>query len=131
MPSGATTRHTTRGMRAGRNGVAVLTRHAPVAVRTLHPAGYDRPVARELRDFAADQGRYIEVDLADRPLTVAECLRPQGRVAGAPAEAGDGCGRRPTAGAAYDRKMRFAAGLSRHLDRSRRVAAPLRDASSS
>ena len=40
------------GVRAGRNGVAVLTRHAPVAVRTLHSDGYDRPVARELRAAA-------------------------------------------------------------------------------
>ncbi|MCI1261525.1 MAG: exodeoxyribonuclease III [Tetrasphaera jenkinsii] len=109
------------GMRAGRNGVAVLTRHAPVAVRTLQPGGYDRPVARELR-VAADQGRYIEVDLADRPLTVASVYVPKG---GLPAHLQKPGRMReaPDGGAAYDRKMRFAAGLSRHLDRSRRVAA--------
>jgi exodeoxyribonuclease-3 len=101
--------------------VAVLTRHAPVAVRTLQPGGYDRPVARELR-VAADQGRYIEVDLADRPLTVASVYVPKG---GLPAHLQKPGRMReaPDGGAAYDRKMRFAAGLSRHLDRSRRVAA--------
>ncbi|CCI52485.1 exodeoxyribonuclease III [Nostocoides jenkinsii] len=109
------------GVRAGRNGVAVLTRHAPVAVRTLHSDGYDRPVARELR-AAADQGRYLEIDLAEIPLTVASVYVPKG---GLPAHLQKPGRMReaPDGGAAYDRKMRFAAGLSRHLDRSRRAAA--------
>jgi len=109
------------GERAGRNGVAVLTREPAAAIRALDPADYAFPLARELRDFAAE-GRYIEVDLADRPLTVASVYVPKG---GLPAhlqrpgrmrEAPDG-------GAAYERKLRFAAGLSRHMGRSRRAAA--------
>ena len=73
------------GHLAGRNGVAVLTRTRPAAVRTwdgevlmrapgeehLHtepsPPG---TMARGLSPFASE-GRYVEVDLADRPLTVA------------------------------------------------------------
>lgn len=109
------------GARAGRNGVAVLTREPPAAVRTLLPDGYAVPVARELRPFA-DQGRYLEVDLADRPLTVASVYVPKG---GLPAQL-QKLGRMreaPDGGAAYANKMRFAAGLSRHLDRSRRAAA--------
>ncbi|GAA1800397.1 exodeoxyribonuclease III [Nostocoides veronense] len=109
------------GARAGRNGVSVLTREPPAAVRTLLPDGYAVPVARELRPFA-DQGRYLEVDLADRPLTVASVYVPKG---GLPAHLQKPGRMReaPDGGAAYANKMSFAAGLSRHLDRSRRAAA--------
>lgn len=109
------------GSRAGRNGVAVLTRVAPTAVRTLAQTGYGFPVARELRPFA-DQGRYLEVDLADAPLTVASVYVPKG---GLPAHLQKPGRMReaPDDGAAFEAKLRFAAGLSRHLDRSRRAAA--------
>ncbi len=109
------------GARAGRNGVAVLTREPAAAVRTLDPAGYDYPIARELRAFA-DQGRYVEVDLADAPLTVASVYVPKGGLPGhlqIPARMREA----PDGGAAYQRKLQFAAGLSRHLHRGRRTAA--------
>ncbi|MDO5710334.1 MAG: exodeoxyribonuclease III, partial [Micrococcales bacterium] len=85
------------GTLAGRNGVAVLTREPPVAVRTwgapvllrapgqehieLEPAPPGR-IGAELRPFVT-QGRYVEVDLADQPLTVASLYLPKG---GLPAE---------------------------------------------
>ena len=106
------------GDRAGRNGVAVLTREPPAAVRTWRTA---RPLARSLREFA-DEGRYLEVDLADRPLTVASLYLPKGglpahlQTAGRSREAPDG-------GARYARKMRFLDGLARQLTWSRRRAA--------
>lgn len=109
------------GSRAGRNGVAILTREQPAAVRTLDPTGYDFTLARELRAYA-DQGRYLEVDLADAPLTVASVYVPKGglpahlQIPGRMREAPDG-------GAAFERKLRFMAGMSRHLNRSRRSAA--------
>lgn len=125
------------GHLAGRNGVAVLTRMPPAAVRSwgdpvtvLDPSGAvcgvaegaaaAYPVARELRAFA-HQGRYVEVDLADAPVTVASLYLPKG---GLPAhlqrpgrmrEAPDG-------GAHYERKMRFLAGFSRQLTSARRAA---------
>lgn len=123
------------GTIAGRNGVAVLTRHAPDAVRTWTATALVRapgethtdttelehvPLARGLREFA-DQGRYIEVDLADAPITVASLYLPKG---GLPAhlqrpgrmrEAPDG-------GARYERKMRFLDAFARHVTRSRRDA---------
>lgn len=108
------------GTRAGRNGVAVLTRVPPLAVRTLAPGGHEAPVARELREFA-DEGRYVEVDLADAPVTVASLYVPKGglpahlQIPGRMREAPDG-------GAAYERKERFARGLVRQLGRSRRMA---------
>ena len=123
------------GVLAGRNGVALLTREAPAAVRTwsgeVHlfgpgpgvpevveaPAG---PLARELKAFARE-GRYVEVDLADRPVTVASLYLPKGGLPahlqrpGATREAPDG-------GAKYERKMRFLAGFARQLAANRRAA---------
>lgn len=135
------------GTIAGRNGVAVLTRQAPAAVRTwgapvhvrapggvvLHrdpddhdgtsgPEGAEAgmPLARGLARFA-HEGRYVEVDLADRPLTVASLYLPKG---GLPAhlqrpgrmrEAPDG-------GAKYRRKMGFLDSFARQLARTRRAA---------
>lgn len=101
----------------GRNGVGVLTRAAPAAVRTwvTHP-----PRARGLGAFAAE-GRYVEVDLADRPLTVANLYLPKG---GLPAELQRPGSLRevPDGGAKYARKMRFLEGFARELDRNRRAA---------
>lgn len=113
------------GARAGRNGVAVLTRQRPAAVRTwgtdvvlVDPTGAqeqlpDGPVklARELRAFDTE-GRYIEVDLADHPLTVASLYLPKG------GSYHDG----PEGTARFERKMRFMAGFARQLSRSRRAA---------
>lgn len=101
----------------GRNGVAILTRREPAAVRTwvTHP-----PKARGLSAFAAE-GRYIEVDLADRPVTVGNLYLPKG---GLPAELqGSGSMReQPDGGLKYARKQRFLAGFARELQRNRLVA---------
>lgn len=113
------------GLLAGRNGVAVLTRHAPARVRTLgepvttiEPGGAprateaERIVNRDLSAFAGE-GRYVEVDLADAPLRVASLYLPKG--AAWPYE--------PDSKEKYDRKMRFMRGFARHLKTSRREAA--------
>lgn len=118
------------GELAGRNGVAVLTREAPLRVRTLSgsalsiaPGGDPQPTDaqlianRELRRHAVE-GRYVEVDLADAPLRVASLYLPKGAVPehhARPSETPDQ--------AKYDRKMRFMAGLGRLLTASRREAA--------
>lgn len=62
------------GSIAGRNGVAILTKTPPTAVRTWLT---DPPKARGLNEFAT-HGRYIEVDLADRPVTVGCLYLPKG-----------------------------------------------------
>ena len=122
------------GHLAGRNGVAVLTRSRPAAVRTwdgeallrapgeehLHrepaPSG---TMARGLPPFAVE-GRYIEVDLADSPLTVACLYLPKG---GLPAHLQKSGGREaPDGGAKYERKMSFLAAFARQLERSRKAA---------
>ncbi|SOC58212.1 exodeoxyribonuclease-3 [Ornithinimicrobium cerasi] len=125
------------GQVPGRNGVAVLTRERPVAVRTwdadvlvrapdethLHtePAPDDVPLARGLARHASE-GRYVEVDLAEAPVTVASLYLPKGglpahlQVPGRMREAPDG-------GARHDRKMRFMAAFARQLARTRRAAA--------
>lgn len=132
----------------GRNGVAVLTRTAPSAVRTWSgtallgpdtgasagisagisagalvgtPATDRVPLARELRPFTTE-GRYIEVDLADAPVTVACLYLPKG---GLPAEQQRPGRMReaPDGGRRYHRKMGFLAGFERHLTRTRRAAA--------
>lgn len=125
------------GSIAGRNGVAVLTRLRPGAVRSWGGRVWRRepgvrhrdltdpdptadPLSRELRAFA-DEGRYLEVDLADQPLTVASLYLPKG---GLPARLQDGKGHEAAdGGAKYERKMRFLAGLARHLAKARRAAA--------
>lgn len=125
------------GQIAGRNGVAVLTRHRPAAVRTwdaevlvrapgeehLHtePAPDEVPLARELGAHV-HEGRYVEVDLADAPVTVASLYLPKG---GLPAHLQVPARMRqaPDGGAAYERKMRFLDGFARHLARTRRAAA--------
>ena len=81
------------GSLAGRNGVALLTRTAPAEVRSwgthlvMTPGQAPTPaqvltgntngLPTELLPFA-DEGRYIEVDLADTPLTVACLYLPKG-----------------------------------------------------
>lgn len=119
--------HTTldAGTLAGRNGVAILTRTPPAAIRTLsgtvwtsEPSGEftevecTRIVNRDLAPFA-DEGRYVEVDLADAPIRVASLYLPKG--AAWPYE--------ENSKEKYDRKMRFLKGLARHLQASRREAA--------
>lgn len=160
------------GSLPGRNGVAILTRAAPAAVRTwsgtalvgdpgsasadpADPApssstsatpasAVPAPVAptsgptsvpalteipapdrvalgRRLTPFAAE-GRYIEVDLADVPLTLACLYLPKG---GLPAELQrpERMREAPDGGAKYARKMGFMAGFSAYLTRTRRAAA--------
>ncbi len=101
----------------GRNGVAILTRTAPAAVRNwlTHP-----PKARGLNAFALE-GRYFEVDLADRPLTVANIYLPKG---GLPAELQrpGSMREKPDGGAKHARKQRFLAAFARELQRSRLAA---------
>lgn len=121
------------GTLPGRNGVAILTRQPPVAVRswgahavqatprtTPTPAQQttDLALARELRGFSAE-GRYLEVDLADAPLTIASVYVPKGDSPLAPRDpAGPAA-----AQARHDRKFAFLAGFARQLGRSRRAAA--------
>ncbi|TWG90851.1 exodeoxyribonuclease-3 [Nocardioides sp. J9] len=109
------------GELAGRNGVAVLTRQPPAAVRTWSVTDPDRPLPRALRTHATE-GRYVEVDLADVPLTVASLYLPKG---GLPAHLQDPRRMReaPDGGAKHARKMKFMAGFARHLAASRKAAA--------
>nr|WP_281497326.1 exodeoxyribonuclease III [Ornithinimicrobium sp. F0845] len=125
------------GQLAGRNGVAVLTRRPPAAVRTwdadvlvrapgedhLHtePAPDRVPLARGLSRHA-HEGRYVEVDLAEAPITVASLYLPKG---GLPAHLQKPGRMReaPDGGARYERKMRFMAAFARQLSRTRRAAA--------
>ncbi|GAA3660007.1 exodeoxyribonuclease III [Nocardioides ginsengisoli] len=109
------------GQLAGRNGVAVLTKVPPLAVRTWSVADPDRPLPRALRTHATE-GRYVEVDLADAPVTVASLYLPKG---GLPAHLQDPKRMReaPDGGAKYERKMAFLAGFARHLGAARRRAA--------
>ncbi|MGV8846755.1 exodeoxyribonuclease III [Tessaracoccus sp.] len=113
------------GTLPGRNGVAILTRRAPSAVRTLSgtalTAGPDgvfgevEAIHLPNRDLAhfSHEGRYLEVDLSDAPVRVASLYLPKG--AAWPHEE-DGKEK-------YDRKMRFLKGLARLLTSSRREAA--------
>ena len=113
------------GSLAGRNGVALLTRTAPAEVRSwgthlvMTPGqaptlaqvltGNTDGLPTELLPFA-DEGRYIEVDLADTPLTVACLYLPKGAT---PDPANE------KAIAKQDRKMAFLAGFRDHLVRRR------------
>lgn len=131
------------GSLPGRNGVAVLTLQAPAAVRTwgtpvllqapgdslgtradggpaLRPGADPGPLARGLREFVA-HGRYLEVDLADRPLTVASLYLPKG---GLPAHLQKPGRMRdaPDGGLRYHRKLRFLDAFARQLSRSRLAA---------
>ena len=101
----------------GRNGVAILTKVPAVGVRNwvTHP-----PKARGLAEFAS-HGRYVEVDLADQPVTVGCLYLPKG---GLPAERQRPGSMReePDDGAKYQRKQRFFAAFARELDRNRLAA---------
>lgn len=101
----------------GRNGVAILTRAAPTRVRTWAD---DRPTARGLGEFA-HEGRYVEVDLADAPLTVACLYLPKGGLPAHLQRTGNQRDR-PDGGAKFLRKMRFLDGFARELDRTRKSA---------
>src|SRR5690606_24964802 len=124
------------GTLPGRNGVAVLTRRPPAAVRTWRGAALlgapdealtpipaeDRvPLARGLSRFVAG-GRYLEVDLADAPATIACLYLPKG---GLPAhlQRPERMREAPDGGAKYARKMQFMDGFARYLTRTRRAAA--------
>lgn len=87
------------GTIAGRNGVGILTREEPLAVRR----GFGN------REFDGE-GRYLEVDLPG--LTVASLYLPKG---GTPFEDA-------ASEAKYRRKLRFLASFRHHLTRSRRQA---------
>lgn len=106
------------GTLPGRNGVAIATRVPPLAVRSwaTHP-----PVARGLPAFA-HEGRFIEVDLAQAPVTVGCLYLPKG---GLPAELQRPGSMReqPDGGAKYRRKMGFLDAFARELTRNRRAAA--------
>ena len=113
------------GLLAGRNGVALLTRTAPAEVRSwgthlvMAPGQAPTPaqaltgntdgLPTELLPFA-DEGRYIEVDLADTPLTVACLYLPKGAT---PDPANE------KTIAKQDRKMAFLTGFRDHLVRRR------------
>lgn len=109
------------GQIPGRNGVAVLTRVPPTRVSTWAVPDPVQPLQRKLRPHATE-GRYIEVDLADAPITVASLYLPKGGLPAhleKPGRAGD----RPDGGVRYERKMRFLAGFALHLGQARRAAA--------
>ena len=82
----------------GRNGVALLTRQAPLAVR--EGFGYARDA----------EGRYLEVDLPG--LRVGSLYLPKG---GIPRQGGDELAR-------FQRKLHFMRAFRQHLTRSRRDA---------
>ncbi|MFD0805993.1 exodeoxyribonuclease III [Nocardioides caeni] len=109
------------GSIAGRNGVAVLTRSPAAAVRSWSVPDPDRALPRTLRRHV-DEGRYVEVELADVPLTVASLYLPKG---GLPAHLQDPKRMReaPDGGARYQRKMEFMAGFARYLAAARKAAA--------
>ncbi|MGA4508831.1 exodeoxyribonuclease III [Propionibacteriaceae bacterium G1746] len=108
----------------GRNGVAVLTRTPVAAVRSWgdavvgatsttepQPLAVEQvPLARELGYFRG-HGRYLEVDLADAPVTVASVYVPKG---GRPSDDTE---------PAYEAKLAFMAGFAKQVTRARRAAA--------
>lgn len=88
------------GTLAGRNGVALMSKVEPEAVRV----GFNN------REFEAE-GRYIEADFPG--LTVASLYLPKGGT----------LFEDEASAAKYHRKMRFLASFARHLTRTRRAAA--------
>ncbi|HSP59428.1 MAG TPA: exodeoxyribonuclease III, partial [Ornithinimicrobium sp.] len=84
------------------------------------PAPDEVPLARGLGRHA-HEGRYVAVDLAEAPVTVANLYLPKG---GLPAHLQVPARMReaPDGGARYERKMRFMAAFARQLTRSRRAA---------
>lgn len=122
------------GVLAGRNGVCVLTRHPPAAIRAWgreilagqgpdirHAApDHGSTLSRELARHR-DEGRYLEVDLAEAPVTVASLYLPKGGLPARLQKVGRVRGV-PDGGAAYTRKQRFMTGFARYLDRTRLAA---------
>ena len=128
------------GRLAGRNGVALLTKHPVGAVRSwgsetlsitpdgVRPLDPDSTVelnfslAEELEPFA-EEGRYLEIDLAEAPITIASLYLPKG---GLPEELNTKPGRSgqidPDNPARYARKMAFLTGFATHLTRARENA---------
>ena len=115
------------GGRAGRNGVALLTREEPAAVRAWGPDlvtmapngdaqqsdGTTAGLPRALHPFA-EEGRYVEVDLSETPVTLACLYLPKGATPD------------PQDQASIDKQARkesFLAGFARHLTATRRRAA--------
>ncbi|WP_460744301.1 exodeoxyribonuclease III [Mariniluteicoccus endophyticus] len=88
------------GQIAGRNGVAIMSRAEPMAVR----AGFGN------REFDPE-GRYLEVDLPG--VTVASLYLPKGGTPFAD----------EVSEARFHRKLRFLAAFRRHLTKARRAAA--------
>lgn len=86
------------GTLAGRNGVALLTQAEPAAVR----------YGIRVEEFA-HEGRYIEADLAEAPVTVASLYLPKGAT-------------RDVDEAKYERKMRFMAGLATYISQAAAAA---------
>ena len=130
------------GQLAGRNGVALLTKYPVAAVRswgsetfTITPEDGLRQLdpeqtversytlAEQLNPFV-EEGRYIEIDLADAPITIASLYLPKG---GLPEELNVKPGRDglidPNNPARYARKMSFLEGFSAHLTSARENAA--------
>lgn len=120
------------GTLAGRNGVALLTREPVAAVRSwgtqalswapgtvpvLADVEDDCVLARELRAFVAE-GRYLEVDLAGAPVTIASVYVPKGDSPVAPRDRSGSA----AAQIRYQRKMAFLAGFARQLRRARLAA---------
>ncbi|SLN03813.1 Exodeoxyribonuclease III [Corynebacterium xerosis] len=87
----------------------------------LIPSPDHVPLSRGLGPFAT-HGRYLEVDLADAPVTIACLYLPKG---GLPVELQrpERMREAPDGGARYARKMGFMAAFSRYLTSTRRAAA--------
>ena len=126
------------GTLAGRNGVALLTR-APVAghaawpgrvfawgpgeIPAPAPAAPPEPLDETLAGFG-HEGRWVQADLADAPVTVVSLYLPKG---GVPGELVRGRSREGRTAeqeqARYERKQAFMAGLARHVGRLQAEAA--------
>ncbi len=120
------------GTLAGRNGVAILTSLEVEAVRTWGGsvqhiaaggmiASVDEDRCYDLVDGVeefAHEGRYIEVDLADLPLTVASVYIPKGDSPYALRPGTDS----HKAQMSLERKMRFLDAFARHCDRAASAA---------
>ncbi len=126
------------GTLAGRNGVALLTRQPVTDVEawdgrvfawgpgevpaplTAHPA---EPLDETLAMFG-HEGRWVQADLPDAPVTVASLYLPKG---GVPAALVKGTSREGRTAeqeqARYERKQSFMAGLARHFTRLAKRAA--------
>lgn len=117
-------RDETGPMVTGAGDIASSPHYRPAGDRTaldLVPSPDHVPLSRGLGPFAA-HGRYLEVDLADAPVTIACLYLPKG---GLPAELQrpERMREAPDGGARYARKMSFMAAFSRYLTSTRRAAA--------